>query len=198
MDTLKPAWDVLVYVILPLWVLAGSADYLCHRVTDIEHANGIRESALHWLLLAETGVPILAAVFLEVNALVLGFAFLCLIAHTITTHIDLNVAIATRKVLALEQQVHSLLEVLPLTALLLVAILHYPQALALIGLGDQTADFSITVKPVVDWPVIAPFAIAFLLFGIFPYAEEFIRGFRAERDGSVKSAREFDIKRNHS
>ncbi|MBV9045849.1 MAG: diguanylate cyclase, partial [Alphaproteobacteria bacterium] len=37
---LTPVWDVLVYVVLPLWVLAGFADYLCHRATHIEHANG--------------------------------------------------------------------------------------------------------------------------------------------------------------
>jgi len=28
MDTLAPVWDILVYVVLPMWVLAGFADYL--------------------------------------------------------------------------------------------------------------------------------------------------------------------------
>ncbi|HEX2593089.1 MAG TPA: hypothetical protein VHL34_16430 [Rhizomicrobium sp.] len=192
MDTLKPVWDILVYVVLPLWVLAGFGDYLCHRATDIEHANGAKESALHWLMLFETGAPILAAVFLKVNAVVLGFAFVCLIVHEITGHIDLQLAMATRRVTALEQQIHSLLEVLPLMALLLLAILHYRQAQALFGFGTQAADFSIVLKPLPDWPVIGPPAVAFLIFAILPYAEEFIRGLRAEKasasqgtDGSI-------------
>jgi hypothetical protein len=176
MDTLKPVWDVLVYIVLPLWVLAGFADYLCHRATDIEHANGAKESVLHWIMLGETGLPILAAVFLKVNALVLGFAGVCLIAHEITGHLDLKLAMATRKVSALEQQIHSVLEMLPLTALLLLAILHWHQAQALFGFGTQVADFSIALKPLPGWAVIGPPALAFLIFAILPYAEEFVRG----------------------
>ena len=39
---------LLLYVVLPAWVLAGFGDYLCHRALRIEHANGIRETVLHW------------------------------------------------------------------------------------------------------------------------------------------------------
>jgi hypothetical protein len=179
MGTLAPVWNVLVYVVLPLWVLAGFGDYLCHRATDIEHANGAKESVLHWLMLGETGVPILVAVFFKVDALVLGFGLLCLIAHEITGYFDLKLAMATRKVTALEQQIHSLLEVLPFTALLLLAILHWRQAEALIGFGRQAADFSLVLKPFPGWAVIGPPALAFLALSILPYAEEFVRGFRA-------------------
>src|SRR5438477_12985753 len=113
MDTLIPVWETLVFVVLPLWVIAGFADYLCHRATEIEHASGARESALHWLLLGEVAVPMLAAVFLEVNAAVMAFMIMFLIAHEFTSWLDLQLAIHTRKVPAVEQQVHSLLEVLP-------------------------------------------------------------------------------------
>jgi hypothetical protein len=181
MDMLAPVWDILVYVVLPLWVLAGFGDYLCHRATDIEHANGAKESVLHWLMLGETGVPILVAVFFKVDALVLGFGLLCLIAHEITGHIDLQLAMATRKVSALEQQIHSLLEVLPLMALLLLAILHWRQAEALFGFGTQAADFSLVLKPFPGWAVIGPPGLAFLMFALLPYGEEFVRGLRAQR-----------------
>ena len=54
------AWNVLVFVVLPLWLAAGFSDYLCHRAAHIGRANGARESLLHWLMLAEIGLPLLA------------------------------------------------------------------------------------------------------------------------------------------
>jgi hypothetical protein len=181
MDTLKPVWDILVYVVLPLWVLSGFADYLCHRATDIEQANGVKESTLHWIMLAESGLPILAAVFLKVNALVLGFALICFVVHEITGHVDLKLAMATRKVTALEQQVHSFLEMMPLTAMLLLYILHWRQAEALFGFGTQAADFSVVLKPFPGWAVIGPPGLALLVFAFLPFGEEFLRGLAAER-----------------
>jgi hypothetical protein len=44
---------VLLYGVLPLWMLAGFGDWLCHRVEHIEHTAGTKESALHWAMLAE-------------------------------------------------------------------------------------------------------------------------------------------------
>jgi hypothetical protein len=181
-------WDILMYFVLPVWVLAGFVDYCCHRASHIEHANGARESALHWLMLAEVGVPILMAVFLKIDALLLAFMILCLIAHEITGYIDLKVAMATRNVTAFEQQVHSLLEVMPLTALLLLMILHWSQAQALFGFGDASADFSIGFKqPPTLWALIPP-AVGFLILAILPYAEEFLRGLRAESHHEVATS----------
>lgn len=67
----------------------------------------------------------------------------CLIAHEVTGHFDLRLAMATREVTVFEHQVHSALEILPLTAILLVMALHWPQALALFDQGMETADFSL-------------------------------------------------------
>jgi hypothetical protein len=180
METFDAVRQVLLFIVLPLWLAAGFADYLCHRATRIEHANGARESVLHWLMLGEVGVAVLAAVFLKVNALVLAFMILCLVAHEITTHLDLQLAIRTRKVTALEQQVHSFLEVMPLGALLLVLILHWSQAQALFGFGGERPDYALVLKPWPGWGVIGPPAVAAALLVILPYAEEFIRGLRQE------------------
>ena len=185
MHPLTPVWDVLMYVVLPLWVVAGFIDYLCHRATDIEHANGIRESLLHWLMLGEVGVPILAAIFLKVDALLIGFFALCLVAHEITGHVDLQVAMRTRKVSAFEQQVHSVLEIMPLTAFLLLCILHWPQAMALFGLGPERADFSLELKQAPLWDALIPPFAVFGLLAILPYVEELWRGFRAGGRRSV-------------
>ena len=35
---------LLMYFVLPLWLAAGFADYLCHRAVHIEKTSGWRES----------------------------------------------------------------------------------------------------------------------------------------------------------
>jgi hypothetical protein len=174
-------WNLLVYVVFPLWMIAGFADYLCHRASGMEQATGPRESMIHWLMLAEVFVPLGLAVFFRINALLLGLMIVCLIAHEITGYLDLKLAMATRKVSIFEHQVHSVLEVIPLTALLLVMALHWPQTLALFGFGHEAADFSLGPKQIPRWGEIVPPAAAFLLFIIAPYAEELRRGFKNDR-----------------
>jgi hypothetical protein len=186
----NPPLFVLMYVVLPLWVVAGFVDYLCHRRTHVERASGTAESAIHWLMLGEVGVPLLAAVFLKVDALIMAFMILCLVAHEVTGYLDLQIAMRTRNVTAFEQQIHSVLEMMPLTAMLLLFILHWPQALALFGGGTAHADWSLTLKEPPTWWALTPPAIAFLLLAIFPYAEEFVRGWRAAHHGQVRGTAE--------
>jgi hypothetical protein len=192
MYPLTPVWIVLMYIVLPVWVLAGFADYLCHRATHVERANGVKESALHWLMLGEVGIPILAAIFLKIDALLIAFMIACLVAHEITGYIDLRLAMSTRNVTALEQQIHSVLEMMPFAALLLVCILHWPQAQALFGSGTAHADFSIALKRAPAWNAIIPPAIGFLLLAVLPYLEEFVRGLRAEAAGTVRPLPEIE------
>jgi hypothetical protein len=153
---MEPVWDVLAYVVLPLWVVCGFLDYLCHRASHMENATGARESLLHWLMLLEVMLPLFLAVFFRINALVLALMLLCLAAHEITGYYDLKLAMATRKVTAFEHQVHSALEILPLTAMLLIMTLHWPQTLALFGLGSRHADFSLGPKQMPRWGELVP------------------------------------------
>lgn len=186
---MKPVWDILVYVVLPLWVVCGFLDYLCHRASHMEQATGARESLIHWLMLAEVMLPLGLAVLFRINALLLALMLLCLIAHEITGYYDLKLAMATRKVTAFEHQVHSALEILPLAAILLVMSLHWPQTLALFGAGTERADFSLGSKQIPRWGEIIPPAVAFFLLAVLPYLEEFIRGFRARTRISSKADR---------
>lgn len=183
---MKPVWDILVYVVLPLWVIAGFADYLCHRATHVERATGARESAIHWLMLGEAAVPILAAVYLKVDATVILVMFVALAAHEWTSHVDLQIAKRTRTVTVTEQQIHSLLEVLPFTAMLLVLILHWTQLQALFGAGPEHTDWRIVLKPLPSLAEVGPPGLAFLLLAVLPYLEELIRGLRAERRGEAE------------
>lgn len=179
-----PTTFLLLYAVLPLWLLAGLADWFCHRASAIEHTSGAKESALHLLMFAEVAVPLLACLFLEINALVFLVMILGFAAHEATTFWDLTYASARRTITPLEQHVHSFLEVLPLAAGLLVATLHWGQLLALFGLGDEAARFTLAWKepPLPAGYVVAIIGLAFLL-DLVPFLEEFWRGKR-ERDNS--------------
>jgi len=188
MDTAQLTQYVLMYFVLPLWLVAGFADYLCHRASDIESTSGAKESLLHLLQFAEMGVAVLAAMFLEINALVLLVMLVCFLLHEATALWDVTYAVATREVTPIEQHVHSFLEMLPLMGLVLIAVLHWPQALALVGLGSQKARFDIVLKSEPpSWTYVIVMLSLVLLFEVLPYAEELVRGLRANR-GALEPA----------
>jgi len=72
------AQSILMYFILPLWLAAGFADYLCHRAASIQTTSGPKESVLYLAQFAEMAVPTLAAIFLEINALVFAVMLISL------------------------------------------------------------------------------------------------------------------------
>lgn len=82
-------------------------------------------------------IPTLAAIFLEINALIFGVMILCLLAHEATAIWDVSYAYRRREVTPTEQHVHAFLEMLPLMGLLIVVTLHWQQFLSLFGL-DQS------------------------------------------------------------
>src|ERR1043165_114164 len=177
----------LMYFILPLWLAAGFADYLCHRAAHIENTTGPKESALHLLQFAEMAVPTLAAIFLEINALILLTGIICLILHEATAIWDVRYAYATREVKPIEQHIHSFLEMLPLMGLTIIAVLHWEQFLALFGLGTERADFGIRLKePPLPWIYVTVTLALVLLFEVLPYLEELARTSR-HRDKARRS-----------
>jgi hypothetical protein len=176
------AQSILMYFVLPLWLAAGFADYLCHRATSIETTSGPKESLLHLLQFSEMAVPTLAAIFLEINALVMLVMIVSLILHQLTAMWDVRYAYHLREVTPIEQHVHSVLEMLPLTALLIVVALHWPQFLALFGAGNEPMDFSLRLKePPLPWLYVTAVLALVALFEVFPYVEELVRTLRARR-----------------
>lgn len=110
---------------LPLWLLAGFADWLCHRRTLIERTAGPRESALHVVLYLLIVAPLIPALFLQVNALLLAFMTVGVLAHMAVSLWDTSYAQPRRHISPLEQQIHSYLEMLPAFALAVVVVLHW-------------------------------------------------------------------------
>jgi hypothetical protein len=180
----------LLYFVLPLWLAAGFADYLCHRASSIELTSGYKESLIHLLMFAEVAVPLLAAIFLEINALVIATMIAGFIAHQLTALWDISFANDKRRVMPIEQQVHSFLELLPLTGIVIVIILNWPQFLSLFGLGPEAARFRIALKPdPLPWTYVAAFLSAVLVFELFPYLEELVRGLRSRKRAKTADSR---------
>jgi hypothetical protein len=127
-------------------------------------------------MMAEVGLPLIMAAFFRIDAGLILIFILCLVAHEITGNIDIRYAESHgRDVSATEEQVHSVLEILPLTAALLVILPHFGQALALVGLGREHTDFSLALKaPPPLWQVLLT-AAALVVLVIGPYTEETIR-----------------------
>jgi hypothetical protein len=177
-----PTQAVLLYFVMPVWFLAGIADWACHRATDIEHTAGAKESLIHLLMFAEVAVPLLACLFLEINALVIAVMIVGFLTHEATSLWDVSYAVKHRYVSPLEQHVHSFLEMMPLMGGAFVVVLHWQQFLALFGLGDEPPRFTIEWKQQ-PLPLLYIFSVlaAALFLEFLPYLEELWRSWRANR-----------------
>jgi hypothetical protein len=174
---------LLMFVVIPLWVLAGLADWWCHRRTDIAHTSGWPENVFHWVLLAEGGVALLAVALLEIDAAVLLLVFAAFLAHEITTWIELRYTAPLRDVQPGEQMVHSFMEILPLLVLALAAVIGWDRVAGLFEAGAP--DFALALKAE-PWPAsyLAGLGCAVLLLNVLPLAEEGWRCARAaQRSG---------------
>jgi hypothetical protein len=171
---------LLLLVVLPAWMGAGLADYFCHRATRIEQTSGVPESLLHLLQFALVGLPVTAALFLYPNAGFFLFAGICILLHHGVAAADLVYANDIRRIAPREQMVHSVLEIAPITAFLLLAVIHWPQFLSLFGLGSEPARFSPAVRVLPIGYIAGTLGAAFLL-NLLPYAEELLRCMHARR-----------------
>lgn len=180
MDTGVVTQAYLLYVILPLWLVVGVADWLCHRATRIETTSGYKESLIHLLMLVEVGIPVLIGLFLEINALTILIMAAFFLAHEVTAHWDLSYASPRRKVTPIEQHVHNYLGALPFMALSFILVLHWPQVLGLFGMGPEPPRFALAFKqPPLPLGYVVTLLAAILLFEILPFLEELWRGLRA-------------------
>ncbi len=181
-----PAVLILLYFILPIWLLAGCADWLCHRAAHIATTTGAKESLLHLLMFAELGLPLLAAIFLQINAGIIALMIIAFFIHEATALWDVSYAVTAREVSPIEQHVHSFLEMIPLMAILFVISIHWGQFQALFGFGPETARFDLAWKEE-PLPTSYVFSVmtVILLFEVVPYIEEFIRGLRANHGALV-------------
>ncbi|MEU1072996.1 MULTISPECIES: diguanylate cyclase [unclassified Streptomyces] len=176
----------LLYGLLPLWVVPGLADWWMHRRTRIEDTSGVRESAVHALMMTEAGVPVTIGLLAKINPLVLSTMGGAALAHGATALYDVSLAIKEREVRPIEQHIHSFLEVLPLTAMAFTACLHPEAVKATLRGGPGPDDWKLLPK---DRPLpvgyLAALAATITVGVALPYAEEIRRCLRARRQGST-------------
>jgi len=176
-------WQLLGFVVLPLWLLSGLTDYATHRRSDIEHTSGITENLLHLAQTAQVGMAVLILLFAKLNILAFALMALCVAVHTATAYADLRYTIGRRHISAIEQMAHGFLLVLPLMGLAIVAVLHWPE-LALHEAGAWTLAVRATPFPVDR--IVAVLA-ASLAFGVGPGIWELLRSLRALRAAPDKA-----------
>ena len=171
--------NYLMYLILPLWLVPGVADWVFHRRSRIEATSGLKESLIHAVMMAEVGVAVLLGLFFDVTTLVILMMIIDFIAHYATAWWDVSYAVAHREVVPAEQHAHGVLEMLPFAAVSLVICLHFDQLAALF---HGTADFGLRWKQ----PMLSPVYLVSILAAVgicigLPYAEELWRCWRYQR-----------------
>jgi hypothetical protein len=180
--------DYLLFVILPLWMLAGFLDYVLHRRTRIEETAGMKESVLHAAQLAEAGIPVLLALLFDINALIFLIMLVGLVLHEITALYDVSYASRRRYVSPLEQHVHSFMEVLPFMALSFVTVLYWNQFVSLFGVGTEPARFELRQKAdPLSTGYLSVLMLSIASFVVLPYAEELWRCIQASPSRRLKT-----------
>lgn len=117
--------DLLLYLLLPLWVLAGLADWWCHQHNRPEASRrGLRECFFHLTLLLQMAVGGLAALWLEINLGVLALMVGLFLAHEATHWMEWGRVARQRELRVGEQMLHSFMELLPVFAVLCLLALH--------------------------------------------------------------------------
>jgi hypothetical protein len=186
-DTVKALVEnALLYAVAPVWMLAGFADFTCHRIMRIEENAGIRESLLHLLMIAQLAVAALCPLLLEPTTAVLAIMLCACVAHEATTAIDLAYAETHRRVPWFEQWVHGLQQALPWIWLAGWTVAQSPQVLAM--MDGATADWTLRPRsPGLPVPYLLTFVGSALLLVAAPFAYECwccLRQRRLTRSGS--------------
>lgn len=181
-DERHTAESALMYVVLPLWAIAGFGDYVCHRRSKIEETSGTHESLTHSLMMAALGIPSAFALLCEINALTIATSATAALLHEAIVIWDVAYASGRRRVTNTELHLHSFLEVLPLTSLLLLATARPEHTAALFGGTEPKNAFTLRPKraPVARWGLFATFFAMSAFVGL-PYVEEFLRCYRRDR-----------------
>ncbi len=125
--------NLILYGVLPLWGIAGLADWYCHRASRIEHTSGLKESLIHSLMGIQLGVPILLCLLFEVNVLVLLICIAAWFSHEFVAHWDVHYSSPVRNISIWEVHVHNYLATIPLFLLMLLLVLNWDIFLKLVS-----------------------------------------------------------------
>ena len=171
---------LILWVLLPAWIVSGFLDWICHRKSGIAAHCGPWESLLHLLLLAEAGAALLIGLLLELNEPALALIALCFITHEVTGYLDIRFAHARRDLSPAEQRIHDYMTAIPVTSLCLVGVMHWEMVSSLAS--DPARLFTLPLQwKAVPLPTAQVLGIlgAVVIVDLIPYVEELYRGLRA-------------------
>ncbi|MBM4291112.1 MAG: diguanylate cyclase [Deltaproteobacteria bacterium] len=181
--------SLILYGLLPLWVLAGFVDYVCHWRTKIHENSGGWESLMHLCMGGQVALPMWLALTCKINVLILLLCFIVLITHEVVAHYDVLYARTARHISVWEVHAHSFLETIPFFITALVVCRNWEAFMQLITLdwaghmGLELRDEPIGSE-VGDRTFVARYFVLVILSGLLPYLEELTRCLRyAHRHG---------------
>jgi hypothetical protein len=167
-------FDLILYGLLPLWLIMGFLDYHCHRTSKIEESSGITESLLHAVMGVQIGIPIFLGLLFEINVGVLLIMLAALIFHEWVAHLDVAYARQHRQISMLEIHVHSFLETLPFFTVALIVCINWSAFVDLISFNWEG---HLGLNPKVNSTVhyILGYVALMLFADIVPYIGELTR-----------------------
>jgi hypothetical protein len=159
----------MVWVLYPIWLLAGALDYLCHRRTDIERTSGPAESWLHLAQFLCLASALTLALAFELSAVVWLLMVAIVLMHSVLSYFDVAYTDGRRRISPLEQQIHGYMEVIPLVVVGLIGL----AGLGRIGASDA---LQLSMSPLTSeqWFLFGSFVV---LAGV-PVLEELLRTLR--------------------
>lgn len=163
------AWAWAGYL---LWLLAGCADFRCHRRSDLPHTSGLAESLLHVLQMGLMGTLVLAWLAARPFLPLLALSALLVLAHALAGYADTRTAWGRRPVTPLEQHIHSVLDAAPWAAL---GIAAYGQGAAALARG-WTWEWRAPLPPAWVWIAVL---LPALLLCMVPLLAELAAAWRA-------------------
>ena len=169
----------ILYGCLPLWVIMGFCDYLCHRKARIEQTTGLRESLYHVVMGGQIGVPVFLGLLFEINVLLLLLALIMMVFHVWVAHNDVTYAIDMRRITIWETHTHSFLEVLPFVVLLLLVCKRWSAFVDLITFNWAGQLTLVPKATPIGSEYILGYAGFMLVVGVAPYLEEVWRCWKA-------------------
>lgn len=121
-------------------------------------------------MFSQMGLAIGIATFFAVTSTTFLLMGALLISHQLTAYWDLHYAGGKRTITPLEQQIHSLLEMMPLFAFVLIGLANWDALLKLLGIGAGTRTWSLTlISPALPAWYLAGLAGCVVVFSVLPY-----------------------------
>ena len=159
--------DLLVYVLYPLWLIAGAIDYWCHRRTNIALTSGVVETWLHIAQFVTIAIIFFGAVFLEPTLACIALLGTTAVLHLVLSYVDVFYTQPKRYITPLEQHVHGFLDVVPIVGVCLLAILGLSEPQSTPGFAMRSHEQS---TGEVAWLI-----GSFIVFAGIPVMEEHLR-----------------------